>query len=641
MKLTGECGPTQSGISFALVLALFTIFGPAPARAGAITTHHYDNGRTGWNQQETILTPANVGKLQLLTTVALDEQVDAQPLYVPGMTIGGGRHNVLYVATENDTIYALDAVSGAIRLQMNFGAAVPQSALPSQCNNNSAVVGINSTPVIDLASNTLYVMIYTYENNIPIYRLHALDLATLIDKASPAVVQATATLSDGSSWSFQAAYSRQRAALLEANGNIYAAFGSFCDFNPNYSRGWLLGWNAGSLAPLAANLLNNKLTPAQSPNDFFLSSIWMSGSGPAADWGGNLFFATGNSDPSGTTYSSTYNLSESIVKISPDLSKVLSHFTPWGSAGVVNLDRNDEDFGSGGVLRVPGHPGNLSLATAAGKAGIMYLLNLQSLGGYHNPDRVLGTFSIGWCWCGESYFTGWDGIGRIVSSGGFSIMVWRLQTSPAVTLVNESTSPTLPITVQDAGFFTSVSSNRTSNTVVWAVGRPVDSNPANVTLYAFDPQAAAGGNNAWLFSGFAGTWPNVGGNANIVPVVANGRVYVASYKELAIFGLPPGGAAMPAPVVPRLAPARPELPANGHEIFATIKTVAGANVTVATRTGKLVRVDAAKAMQAKQSVVLLVGEPVRVLGSYDNAGILRATSIAHAKPAPQGWPADR
>ncbi len=310
--------------------------------AAPVTTYHYDNGRTGWNQHEITLTPANVVNLVVLSTVALDEQVNAQPLFVPGMTIAGGRHSVVYVATANNTIYALDAATGAILLQTNFGAGVPQSALPGQCNNNSTVVGITSTPVIDLTLNTLYVMVYTYENSTPIYRLHALDLATLSDKVSPAVVTATATLSDRTSYTFQAAYSRQRAALVEANGNIYAAFSSFCDLNPNYARGWLLGWNAVSLAPLAANMLTDNLIPAQSPNDFFLSSIWMSGSGPAVDFYGNLFFATGNSDWSGTTWNHIYNLSESVVKISPDLSTVLSFFTPWGpSFGV-------ESSGSGG-----------------------------------------------------------------------------------------------------------------------------------------------------------------------------------------------------------------------------------------------------------------------------------------------------
>ena len=639
MQSTRKCGTTRSGASVARLVALFTIFGASSSMAAPITTYHYDNGRTGWNQLETILTPANVGKLRLLRTVALDEQVNAQPLFVPGMTIAGGRHRVVYVTTAHNTIYALDAATGAILLQTKFGPPVPQSALPGQCTNNSTVVGITSTPVIDLTSNTLYVMVYTYESNVPIYRLHALDLATLRDKVPPAVVHATGTLSDGRLWSFHGAYSRQRAALVEANGNIYAGFSSFCDLSANYSRGWLLGWNAGSLAPLAANMLTDKLIPAQSPDDFFLSAIWMSGSGPAVDQVGNLFFATGNSDPK--TWNDIYNLSESVVKMSPDLSRVLSFFTPSGPFGVQSLDRHDGDFGAGGVLRLPVQPGNLDLATAAGKAGIMYLLDRNQLGGHHIPNRVLGTFPIGSCWCSQSYFKGWDGIGRIVSSGGSNIMIWRLETSPSVTLVNESASPALPESAQDPGFFTSVSSNRTRNAIVWAVGRPVDSNPADVILYAFDPQAAAGGNNAWLFSGVAGTWPYVNSDADIVPVVADGRVYVASYKELAIFGLPPAGAAMPAAAVPRLPPAQPELPVGSHEIFATIKTVAGDNLSVATRTGKLIHVDATAAIEAKLSVVLLADEPVRILGSYDNAGVLRATSIAHAKPSPKGWPADR
>jgi hypothetical protein len=126
-----------------------------------------------------------------------------------------------------------------------------------------------------------------------------------------------------------------------------------------------------------------------------------------------------------------------------------------------------------------------------------------------------------------------------------------------------------------------------------------------------------------------------------VPVVAGGRVYVASYRQLAIFGLPSGGAAASPVAVQHPPAARPELPAEGHEIFATIKTVAGSKLTVATRTGERLRVDAATAIKAKLSVGLLVDEPVRLLGSFDGAGVLKATSIGHAKPSPKGWPADR
>jgi hypothetical protein len=305
----------------------------------------------------------------------------------------------LYVATENDTIYAINAATGAILLQQHLGTPVRQSTLPGGCNNNSAVVGINSTPVIDdRASNTLYVMVYSYERNTPVYRLQALDLGTLHDKVTPAVVHATARLSDGSHWSFDPAFSRQRNGLLEANGNIYAGFASFCDVRADLSRGWLLGWRAGSLTPLAGNHLDNTLLPAQSPNDFFLSSIWASWYGVAADTTGDIYFVTGNSDYSGTTYSQKNNLSESVIRISPDLRTVLDFFTPAGAkSGVQFLDRLDADFGSGGVLLIPPQPGNLALATAAGKAGLMYLLDRRDLGRYHDPDRRFGAFPIGPC----------------------------------------------------------------------------------------------------------------------------------------------------------------------------------------------------------------------------------------------------
>jgi PQQ-like domain len=266
-----------------LLLLCVAIAGYAPtAQSQSIWTYHYDNLRTGWNFNETILTPQNAPGLQLLTSVPLDEQVTAQPLLVRGVTIPGqGTHDVLYVATENDTVYALDATTGAILLTRNFGQPVAQSALPGQCSDNGTSVGIHSTPVIDLASSTMYVMVYTYENSTPIYRLHALDLTTLSDKVTPAIVSASSPLSNGQVYNFNPSVSRQRSGLVEANGNIYAAFASFCDLSANLSRGWLLGWQSGSLKPLSSSHLDDQL--AKSNNNFFLSSIWMSGYGVAAD----------------------------------------------------------------------------------------------------------------------------------------------------------------------------------------------------------------------------------------------------------------------------------------------------------------------------------------------------------------------
>ena len=506
----------------------------------AITTYHYDNNRTGWNQRETVLTQANVGNATfgLLQKVTLDDQVDAQPLIVPGVIITAGNyqgtHDVAYVATENNSVYAIDVHTGTVLLSPNFGTPV---AKPLGCTNNGPNVGINSTPVIDLSTNTLYVMIYTQDITGPTYRLHALDLGSLADKVTPQVVTASRTLTDGSTFNFNATYQRQRPGLLLANGSIYAGFGSFCDY-AKFSRGWLLGWTAGSLTPFLSNQLDNQL--ATSPNTFFLSSIWMSGYGPAADDAGNVLFVTGNSDQSGATYDGVTNIQESVVKVPPSLGMVTDLFTPMNQS---SLDQDDEDFGSGGVLVLPDQPGSTPhLAAAAGKYGTMYLMDEDNLGGYSTTkNNVLGTYLVGQCWCGPSYFVDQsDGAGRIVSSGAKSIRVWKVATSPQVSLTNIANGSIT--SGQDPGFFTSVSSNGTSNPIIWAISRPTTSdNGAPISLYAFNPESG-GTIMTTLLEITAGNWPNRGGNANLVPVVANGLVFVASNQQLQIFG-PTGGTA--------------------------------------------------------------------------------------------------
>jgi hypothetical protein len=504
----------------------------------AVTTYHYDNNRTGWNQNESVLTPANVGSpsFGLLQTVALDDQVDAQPLVVPGVLITAGTyqgtHNVVYVATEGNTVYAIDVHSGAVLLSPNFGKPVSR---PLKCKNNGPNVGINSTPVVDPGSNTLYVMIYTQDPGGPAYRLHALDLGSLTDKVTPQVVTASHTLTDGTMLSFNATYQRQRPGLLLANGSIYAGFGSFCDLGANLSRGWLLGWTAGSLTPFPSNQLFDQ--QANSPNSFFLSSIWMSGYGLAADDAGNILFVTGNSDPSGNTYDGVTNIQESAVKVSPTLTTVLDLFTPSNQP---HLDSKDIDFGSGGVLVLPDQPGlTPHLAVAAGKNGTMYLMNEDKLGGYSpTKDNVLGRYWVGACWCGQSYFVDpADGLGRVVTSGGRQVNVWRVQTSPkrAASLTKVATSAPLG-GAQDPGFFTTISSNGNANPIIWALPHPQNTKAAPIYLFAFDPESG-GSTLKQLFSGNAGAWPNLGGNANLVPVVANGLVFVASNKQLQIFGL--------------------------------------------------------------------------------------------------------
>jgi hypothetical protein len=515
-------------------LALFVIaLGVSTVWSQSITTYHYDNYRTGWNQTETTLTPFNVNSssFAVLESVPVDDQVDAQPLYMPGVNITAGSypgtHNVVYVATESNSVFAIDAQSGTILLSPNFGPPVPR---PLGCNNNGPNVGITSTPVIDSSTNTLYVMVYTQESGTPEYMLHALDLGSLTDKVSPQQVSASHALTNGRTFQFNATYQRQRPGLLLANGNIYAGFGSFCDEAADVSRGWFLGWEEGTLTPLAANDLFD--FRATSPNTFFLSSIWMSGYAPSVDDSGNVLAVTGNSDYSGTTYDGITNMQESVLKISSDLSSVLDLFTPadWAS-----LDQGDTDFGSGGVMVLPDQQGAYPhLAVAAGKEGNLFLMNEDSLGRYSSSgNNVLGTYDIGGCWCGPSYYVDpSDSIPRVVTSGGSRVQVYQVLTSP---------SPSLNLAAQStgligagSGFFTTISSNGASNAVIWALSRPA-SGGTPVHLYAFNPDS--GSTLKPIYNQSAGTWPYTTGRSNLVPVVANGEVFVASYKQLSIFGL--------------------------------------------------------------------------------------------------------
>jgi hypothetical protein len=617
----------------------FATVSRAPAPEVAVTTYHYDNLRTGWNDRESSLTYANVNSSSfgLLSKVTLDDQVDSQPLVVPNVTTTRGAtqgaHDVVYVATENDTIYAIDASSGTVLFQQSLGAPVP---MPLGCNNNGPNVGITSTPVIDVSANVMYVVAYTLENYTPTYRIHELSLSDLTDVVPSVVVSASHTLTNGTLFAFNATYQRQRPALLEANGNVYAGFGSFCDYSASNSRGWLLGWQAGSLTPLSANRLNDSLTT--SPDSFFLSSIWMSGYGPAADSSGNVYFVTGNSDYSGTTYNGVTNIQESVVKVSPDLTKLLSIFTPYD---VADLDEGDVDFGSGGVLLLPLVKSSaVPLAAAAGKDGTMYLLDQNSLGGYvqGGPNNDLAEVQVGGCWCGQSYFAE-KGSAHIVSSGGNAVTVWKVRDSRSIKLDLAATSPQLP-GEQDPGFFTVVSSTRKGrNAIIWALARPAYV-PGPMSLFAFTSQVQRGSSQLQtLYQGTAGYWAASNGDANLVPIVANGKVYVASYEQLDIFGL--GGSASNASASRRGAMAYRGSINAPNEVTGTLVHISGSFLTLRTRSGKLVRIDDSEAVRHERTGDLVVGKPFNVRGKYDAVGVLHAAVIVRAKPSQASWLPDR
>jgi hypothetical protein len=641
----------------------------------AVKTYHYDNSRTGWNHQEKILNYSNVNSTSLVKlSLSLDDQTDqveAQPLIVPHIKVAGGKHDVVYVATENNNIYAIDAKTDAKLFKVNLGTAVT-----APCGTSTPTVGINSTPVIDPNSKTMYVIAYVSDGNgsAPQYFVHALDLTTLADKVTPQLVKAS-----NGTYTFDAAHQRQRPGLLLAGGNLYAGFGSFCDTGGILSRGWVLGWKANSLTPLAANELNNTLT--SEPNGMFLASVWMSGYALAGDAKGSVYFTTGNSDIANTNNECT-DISESVVKLNPDLAR------PWPCPPPTNgppnkglftpsnvgfLESNDDDVGSAGVMTLPrqsGHYHNLAVANA--KSGQMFLLDRDDMGGNHRGSQActpsnscaLDTEDMGndgpgngWssgdgCWCGPSYFN--DGTPHVVSSGGtfaagFNqnlLALWTLQTGPSPKLVRVA-SASMPNTVQDIGFFTAVSSNGRSQPIIWAISRPVynDGNPVipYIWLYAF--KATPSGNTLpQLVQAIAGSWSPYGStNATIVPVVANGKVYVASDRELDIFGIGlPGGSKLDS-VCAIPVSSEPEFPNRlaEHQVTGIVRKVDGPRLAVETRDHKTVYLDTTKAREALRYPPVFVGATMVAAGSYDANGVLQAAVVWRAKNSPSAWLPDR
>ena len=345
----------------------------------SVTTFHYDNARTGQNPNEAVLTPSNVNVNQFgkLFTIPVDGYVYAQPLYLSHLSIAGGTHSVLYVATEHDSVYAMDADNGTVLWHQSFidpaaGITTVSSAAVG-CTDLVREIGITSTPVIDPGSGTIYVLAKTTENGTQIQRLHALDIATGTEKfGGPVQISATVngTGEGGSTISFNALRQLQRPGLLLDRGHIMG-WASHCD-NPPF-HGWVMSYAAGSLVQEA--VFNT------SPNGSD-AGVWQSGDGIAADANGNLFFATGNG-----TYDGNANgdYGDSILKLSPPMAgtfNVADWFTPHNQS-VMNT--GDSDLGAGGVLLLPDlsssstHP---HLLVQQGKGGTIYLVDRDNMGQY-------------------------------------------------------------------------------------------------------------------------------------------------------------------------------------------------------------------------------------------------------------------
>jgi hypothetical protein len=273
---------------------------------------------------------------------------------------------------------------------------------------------------------------------------------------------------------------------------------------------------------------------------------------------------------------------------------------------------------------------------AAGKSGVLYLLNRDQLGGHINrpPDRAAGEYNIGKCWCGPSYFTGADGAGRVVTSGGDNVMVWKIIGWPTTGLMLESQSPELP-TGQDSGFFTSISSNGTvpGSAVIWAAIRP-HSASSGVSLVALDGSKSS----QVLYTTPVGWLTNVGTDASVFPVVANGKVYVAAGHHFSILGLGASGQ-VTVPVDARDLAGPPRV--ADHEVYGRVTKIDGPIFDLRTRTGKILHVDGSDAINKHRSVAIVPGEPVGVDGTYSGPDTIRARLVFRAKNSPLLWYADK
>jgi hypothetical protein len=537
------------GIVCRLSLFACCLFGAMAQAQVNVTTYHNDNARDGQNLSESILTPANVNANQFgqLFAQPVDGYVYAQPLYVSTLQIAGGAHNVVFVATEHDSVYAFDADGNtgadanplwhASFINPAAGITTVNSASDLNCGNIQPEVGITGTPVVDLTSNTLYVVAKTKENGAFFQRLHALDITSGAEKfGGPIVVQATvpgmgAGTANGQI-AFDALRENQRAALLLLNGLVYVSWASHCDTAPFH--GWLIAYNAQSLQ--VAAVWNS--TPNGSDG-----GVWQSGSGPAADSSGDIFLATANG---------TFDLNnegpdtgDSVLKFGP-LSganfQVLDYFTPYNQN---HLAVTDTDLGSGGVVLLPDQPAgspHRHLLAEMGKQGSLYLVNRDSMGHFDGagdtqivqwlPNLTGGLWATPAFWNNTLYVGGTNDALQAFSfnannSGLFS-------TSPV------SSSPE---TYSYPGPTPSISANGNTNAILWAL--EADQSPA--VLHAYDATNLANelfntGNNPQQAPG-----PPVNFS---VPTIANGKVYAGTATQLAVYGLlgpPPAAPALVSP----------------------------------------------------------------------------------------------
>ena len=546
---------------------LMTVLLVAAHSAGAqvsVTTYQYNNQRTHVNSNETILTPSNVNITNFgkLFSQPVDGYVFAQPLYVANLTINGAVHNVVYVATEHDSVYAFDAdTNTGSNSQALWHTSFLSSGVTTvsssdvNCNDINPEYGITGTPVIDLSTNILYAVAETLENSGTSYvkRLHALDITTGAEKpGSPIVISASVTVPGQSAVTFDTQWQQQRPGLLLYNGAVYIGFGSHCDFN-NW-RGWILGYSYNGSSFSQPFVFSDEPSSVNGRQ----AGIWMAGEGLPMDLGSNLFVATANGQFD-SSITPPINYGDSILRI--DLSQgptVQDYFTP---ADQSTLDMNDQDLGSGGIAMLFNQSGpNPDLLVQVGKEGVLRVVNRDNMGHFNsstdsNLQDVGGNGSV---YGSPVYFNG-------------KIYVWGSgEYLKAFTVTNGvlSTSPTDEATdlFGFPGSTPTISANGTSNAILWAMNSSNWSESGGPggpgILYAYNPSDLAAGS---LYNTFQnGSRDDPGGAIKFeVPVVANGKVYVGAEGQLSVYG--ELGPVLPPAATPQISP--------GSETFAGSVTV--------------------------------------------------------------------
>jgi hypothetical protein len=496
-----------------------------------VATYRDDVARTGANSTESVLTPANVNSSSfgLLRILAVDGKVDAQPLYLSQLAIGGATHDVVFVTTENDSVYAFDPQTGATLWHVSLLGSGETTSDDRGCDQITPEIGVTSTPVIDRSAGpngAIFVVAMSKDGSSNYYqRLHGLDITTGAELFNgPVTVNPTYSSAAGGQETFSPGQYAERAALLLENGTIYTSWTSHCD-TPPYS-GWIVGYSESTLAQTA--VLNIAADSDEGP------SIWMSGGGLAADTTGNIYLLSANGDFETTLNSAGLpqygDYGNSFLKLSTAGGglTVADYFAPFNE---VAESAADEDLGSGGVMLLPDltDSGGVvrDLVVGGGKDGNIYIVNRDNMGKFSSSSNAdwqeLDGALAGGIFTTPAYLNGtiyYGGIGGPLEA--FSVTGAELSDQPVSQTSTEFSYP---------GASPAVSANGTSDGVVWAAE---NTDPA--VLHAYDATNLA--NELYNSDQAPNGRDNFGsGNKFITPTVADGMVFVGTTSGVAVFGL--------------------------------------------------------------------------------------------------------